>query len=397
MKSRQWKRCMAVTVAAAMLASGVSGCSGNSLYAEYRDVESLEMVRTMGVDSGEDGVTVTVGAGMSLEGAKPRIIKESAETMAAALYMLEQSANRRKPFYSHTTHLVIGEAAAVGGIAGYLDYFERMLEMRMNTGVYLVKGGTAEELLVGTSKGDSYSDEILSFVEEDVTRLTQGYVFTCMDIAVSLARYGCALVMALELEDSDVDGAEEGEKMVKPCGFGILQNGALVGYLTQEEAHGACVLKNLAQEAAATVEDGQGGLATLQIVQMKTTYKPVFEDGVLIRLDAVIQIEANVMELEHTVDIQSEAVRAEFARQLEEQERACAEKAIARAQEMGADFLALEGVVARKKAVQFAKMERSWADIFPELEIAVHVEATVLRTYDVDIPVEVSGEGGRVE
>lgn len=375
------RRYAAACLAAVLLPGLCSGCAGNTVYTQLRDVESLELVRTVGVDR-EEQVTVTVVTGLSAGGDAPITLQEQGATLAEAMHMLEQSASRRRPFYSHTEYLVLGQSAAEAGILGYLDYFGRMLEMRTDTGVYLVRDGDAAPVLHSVCGGKDGGDRILAFLKEDLPRTGQGYVATCLETAVSLERYGCALVMAIRLRP----GEEPDAVQVRPAGFGVLENGRLTAFLSDAESRGVCVLQNRVREMALVTDDGQGGKISLQLGPVRTAIVPVFANGALVRLDAQIRSTANITEMASRRSAEDPAVRARIASQVEEQLTKWAQAAVDCAQRMGLDFLALGGAAARKAPVRFAAVQAAWPEVFPKLDVAVTAQVEVIRSYDMDAP-----------
>ena len=106
-------------------------CGGTTVYYDYREIENLVIIETIGIDSSPSGVTVTVCSGTALDKTAPRIIKATAPTIAQALDAIQHDPSASSPFYSHVDHIVIGEQAAAEGVARYLDYKFRTTVIRV--------------------------------------------------------------------------------------------------------------------------------------------------------------------------------------------------------------------------------------------------------------------------
>ena len=105
------KRFIAVLLAAAMLP--LSGCAPLSLtgmlpYA--REIEDMELVRTLGVDGDGAGVTVT-GSGGTQEGEKANLVTGQAATISAAVLTM-QSQGSSYLYFGHVGQLLLGEELA---------------------------------------------------------------------------------------------------------------------------------------------------------------------------------------------------------------------------------------------------------------------------------------------
>ena len=108
------KRLITVLLVAAMLP--LSGCAPLSLtgmlpYA--REIEDMELVRTLGVDGDGEGVTVT-GSGGTREGEKANLVTGQAATISAAVLTM-QSQGSSYLYFGHVGQLLLGESWPAGG------------------------------------------------------------------------------------------------------------------------------------------------------------------------------------------------------------------------------------------------------------------------------------------
>ena len=85
------RRALALLLAAGMLCSG---CSTGAISSNYRPVEDLELIQTIGVDRAPEGVCLSAATGKAGEGEAPKRMTQSGVSMLAALDQLQ---DRRAP------------------------------------------------------------------------------------------------------------------------------------------------------------------------------------------------------------------------------------------------------------------------------------------------------------
>ena len=156
---------IAAFIMAAAVAVSSSGCSGLSIFSNYREIEDLELIRTIGVDSDPQGVNVIISSGSTGSESAPRIYETQAPAVGVGLAVLQKVPLGKQAILSHTENMVLGEEEARAGIGQVLDYVERYAEMRIDTSLFIVKGGTARDLIQGTagkntSAADTYREEV---------------------------------------------------------------------------------------------------------------------------------------------------------------------------------------------------------------------------------------------
>jgi len=369
----------------------LTGCAGAGVFADYREVEQLEIIRTIGIDKGPEGVTVTADTGVEEDGRAPKLFRTAAPTLSAALEQLQETPRGRRMVFAHTEQVVIGETAARAGLAGYLDYIERATEMRIGTGVFIVRDGTAEDLLAACAGEGSSAADMLLFLKTEIRNMGCGFVYTCGDIAAGLASEGCALAQAVERAPGETVTEEE-RAMVRPAGFAVLAEGALAGYLTEEESRGAALLLGKVERDDMTAA-AESGTAALSFRGAGMRVRPLFLGGSLDRLSVAVRTEAAVKEASEGLTLTAAETRRALAQDLAARETERAAAAVARSQAMGLDFLGLCAAAERASPLRFGALrDRGAADI-GTMTVEVTVSAAVRRTFDVADPFSVRGKG----
>lgn len=102
---------------ALLLAAGLlcSGCSSGTISSNYRPVEDLTLVQTIGVDRAPEGVCLSASTGRVGENEPPQRMTQTGETVLAALDRLQDRTPNAELFYAQTSYLLLGEEAAAAG------------------------------------------------------------------------------------------------------------------------------------------------------------------------------------------------------------------------------------------------------------------------------------------
>jgi len=140
-------RLIAFVLGAALLLGGcrhADGIGGN-----YREIEDMLLVQTLGVDTCGGGVRLTVCADQPAETAAPLLLSRGAESILQAMDASQDYAARGTLFFAHAREIVLGEDYAASGIAPLLDFAERDVQMRLETDLYVVRADTADALILG--------------------------------------------------------------------------------------------------------------------------------------------------------------------------------------------------------------------------------------------------------
>lgn len=216
--------------AALSLSLLLSGCA-SGIYANYRAVESLQTVRTLGIDRERTG-SVTVSAAVDGSGEEDgSVLSCTAADIPEALARLQELSPKGQLFFAHIEYLLLGQSMAEGGVGGVLDYIERDVHTRMATSLFILRESRADALLTALKDGAAAA-ELLSSVQRETELQGSSRVDSVRAAAVALGQRDACLVCALEPSG----------KSAVPAGYAILKGDALVGYFTGQEAEAATLL-----------------------------------------------------------------------------------------------------------------------------------------------------------
>ena len=235
-----------VRIAALTVVFGLlSGCWAGDILPRSREIDSVALMRTMGVDTAGEGqehqVQVTVSSGVQSKGSEageepPVVASQTAGTISGALLSM-QAGGASYLFYGHVGQLLLGEALARRDAGPALEYVLRDIEMRLDTMLYLIKDGTAGEAITETASEGSSAAQRLDAMEQDAGRTSHAAPKSVGQVLSDLSETGAACVPALTIQ-------KEGEEQnFEAVGYGILQDGRLSAWTTEEEARGISLLQ----------------------------------------------------------------------------------------------------------------------------------------------------------
>lgn len=138
---------------AGLAALTLTGCRrGPGLLPYAREIEDMELMQTLGVDRAGEGqveVTASSGSGDPAEGAAT-VVSGQAGTISAAVLGMQ---GRAPPTSTSATWASsCWEELARQGVEPALDYILRDVETRLDTALYLVRGGTAGKAITAAGR-----------------------------------------------------------------------------------------------------------------------------------------------------------------------------------------------------------------------------------------------------
>ncbi len=401
----------------------LSGCG--SLYANYREVEQLRIMQTLGLDRSPGGVTVTLAAAAQPGGAAPLCFSGTGESISAAMESVRLHAVEEDLFTGHLKHILIGEEAARQGIEPFLSYICRSPDARMDMPLFLLQGGSARELMQAAGNGEKGVAELLQAAQSKLDAQTGGHVFTAAEILRSSARSGCALVCVLQAapaaeaeppggaasgggeedasrEEEQPDGEQEAEgdgeapaaeagqdaessyKAAVAGSYAVLKDGRLCEFIGREAALGVHFLTNAVGVRSIVVRDRFGAPVTLEINRGGTRLRPLWApDGRLRGIEIYATVSAALLEA-GSVSLST----AESADYLTGQLEAAVSEQISAvlwlARQLEADFLGLGDRVEQASPLEFRRLGQPLGPLLPELELSIAVQGELSHSHDLE-------------
>ena len=392
----------------------LSGCSG--IYSNFRKLERLLVIQTMGIDSAEEGVGISLASGAKSDGSSPVRLFSTGVSITSAIAHILSYSQEQELFLSHTSHVVLGEEAAKNGIKGYLSYICRSPNLRTDIPLYIVKGGTAQEAVMQVGDGSKGISEVLEAVRANVDERGDSKAFSASDLLRDLERNGSGLVCAIECSPSIQEGGtkQEGgsgsssgtdsaespdstggsgsgeEKQEKQAltaaavGYGVIRGDRLCAYIDKEQAIGVGLLLNIVGISDIVVKDRYATPVTLELDQGSSVIKPVWaEDGSLEMLDIQIKAAANIAEIGGGGHFGEPDYEDYLTAQLETAVSERVSSVIQLSKTLQADFLGLGSIVEMDDAEKYRALGGDFASLLPGLPIRISVSGQIKHTNDI--------------
>ena len=404
----------------------LSGCG--SIYSNYREIQQLMVIQTMGIDREKGGVQVSMAAAAEASGGGPRRMSAQGSTVTAAIDRACKLSYEEEIFFSHVNHLLVGEAAAEEGLDTFLDYVSQSPTMRIDIPLYIVRGGTANQAVMEVGDSSKGISEVMQTVHESFASPSDSQVFTVADTINSLLRYGSALVCAVECVPSSesvspgkaeseqqssgqsVQGgegqsaqqgeeqkpqAEEGQNgqdktqgenplMAVPAGYAVIRDGKLCKFIEPEEAAAVGLLTGRLPITGITVTDRNGKNATLELNQGSADIVPIWGGkGQLKGLNIQAQVIASVLETDNWQQGSSNEYINHLTAQLESAISQRLSSLLRTSMKLKADFLGLAGQVERKSPENYRLMSQRFSELLPGLELQITVSGQLSHTNDM--------------
>lgn len=359
-----------------LLIFSTSGCqSDGNLFANYRAIEDLKLVHTLGFDTDPEGLKLSICAGETENQGLTRL-SVSGKNISDALANVQNYSDKEELYYAHTRYVVVGEDYAKEvGIGDILQYLESDTQLRSDLPLFIVKGGKAEDIVLHSGGEKHGIFEILESVVRNCTERGDSYPFTCGDIGVFSAEYGSALVCALTLTDTKnaKPEAEDEEKTPIVSGYGILQQGDLVGYIPEDAAKGINLLIGELGTGNVTVTLDQKPVS-LRLRKVDTTLMPEFgRAGTMTKLTVDMELQATLEE----ADVQHNVRLDKLSNALSKTVQQWVDEILRSMQNTGTDFLGFGPRIAIQFPKQWQNNRADWAIRLKTLPMEARVSCTI--------------------
>lgn len=393
--------------------------SSCSVYANYREIQQLMVVQSMGLDREKGTVQVSMAAAAEASGGGPKRMTAQGATITAAIDRAYKLSYEEEVFLPHVNHLLVGEAAAEEGLEDFLDYICQSPAMRIDMPIYIVRDGTASQAVMEVGDGSKGIAEVMQSVREAFASPSNSQVFTVADTVNSLARFGSALICAIRCETptETVDtekkadsgqgnqaqnqqqqnpeqgsGEESGEKTsqeqkpltASPAGYAVIREGKLCKFIEPEETAAVGLLTGSLPITDITVKDRNGKNAALELNQGSAEITPVWGGkGELKGLNIQVQVGASVLESDNRDSGSSNEYIDQLTAQLESAVSQQLNSLLRSSMKLKADFLGLAGRVERSSPENYRLMSQPFPELLPGLELQITVSGQLSHTNDM--------------
>ena len=367
---------------AAAACAALTGCAPLDALPYAYEIEDTVLLRTLGVDVATqrlDGVAVTASSGErpavgDSPGQAGVVLSAQADTVSAARTMM-QSYGKDELFFGDVEQVVVGEGLAQRGLDDLLALMARDPELRLEARLWVVRGGSASDVLFGGEESGGVDDR-LDAMESNADQGAATLPRTAREALVDLARSGTTFLPALAQGPSRPGDGAEGDTTVSTAGYALFRDGALCGWAAGEEAHGIHLLLGRADGGLLECAAPDGARVALLLTGVRTGYTPVFRGGALAGLEVKCKVEARLAEVRGGDALSREELawlEAETARLC----RTRMETALSHSRALEADYLNLRQRAALSAPWRKDELEQDWEEGFPGLAFTVNVRVKV--------------------
>ena len=388
-----------------ILSLPLSGC--RTIYNNYKEIEQLLVVQTMGLDLQGGGVFLSLASAAGSSGSQPRRLFASGDSITTAMQRIYNYSYEEQLFLSHVGQLVIGEEAAEAGIDDYLAYISRTPAMRLDMPIFVVRGGSAHDAVMKVGDGKRGISEMLETVEVSSQRRGDSGIYTAADVLRDSMRWGSALICALECTESsetpDLSASQSTEAVRENAdgqtgtaspddarltaaaqGFAVIREGKLCRFLTREQALAVGLLRNKSGISDVQVKDRHGDLVVLEIDEGSSRIKAIWSaPGELKALDVQVQVQASVIEISGNGELGNAEYTDHLTAQLEALISDYVTQTLHASKDLKADFLGLSSAAERSNPEYYQMLNREFPELLPELELRVTVRGQLRHTNDM--------------
>lgn len=377
------------------LIPALGGCSGIS--SNYKELESLLVIDTIGVDYAPSGVKLTLNSAIAGdEDSSPIKLSGTGETITSTIEKIRGGSNKENLFIPNTNYMLIGEEAAENGINDYLSYISLAPEIKISTPIFVIKGATAGQAIAEVGNENISISGNIAGIEQNFQKSTGIQSSNAAELLQSIAKNSCALVYALEITDSaeaqadklkDGDGGGTGsapEKAITTAGYGVLRGDALCAYIGMDDALGVTFMRNQVDLTDLVVTDANKEKTTLGIDAGGTRLLPVWaEDGRLLCLDIHADVRASILDAGESAQLNSAEYIDQLVSCLEAEVSQRIRKVLLLTKELGIDFLDLGSQVELISPHEFRTMPQGFAEQLSDLDFRISVSGEIIRTNDI--------------
>lgn len=360
----------------------LGGC--NSIYSNYREIENLLVVRSVGFDREDGGTRFSLASSANDDGEPIRMTTKGG-SITDAMERIRNYSSQEDIFYPHVEHILLGEDAARVSIEDYLAFFCRSPELRIDIPLYIVMGGTAEQAVLETGSDSRCISEILQTEQERLSVSGDSNIFSTSEIYVSMVRSGAALVCAVKCAPS-AEAAEDDAQILTVIadGYAIIKDGRLCGYIEPELSPAVGMLTGDMGISDLTVDGPDGDAVTLQLNHCRSGITPRWDGDMLTGFDIDIEVSASVNESGRPLPLSDPEQEHRLCEALNARVTELVNGVLRTSQELGADFLNLNYTAELDSPKKYAALGGGFITLFPKLEMNVSVSSHISHTNNIN-------------
>lgn len=314
------------------------------------------------------------------------IYSATGQNMFEALNNISRK-SRYKPYLGEMAVLLLGEEMARDNIGSIMDWVIRNREPRLRAMPLVVRGKPAKEVLItniptgqtwGLELGQMITNGNLQAKTVDIDILH--YMQAVESITTNPVLAGIDLVGTGQEDDPQETQAAPVQKPVLSA-TAVFKDYKLVSWLDEMQTRGLLWVQGEVKGGAMTIPSSRhhNKYFAVEIARVRSEIKPRLE-GDQITMEVKIKVNSLLNEITPgPIYVNDPAVIAGLE---EEQQEAITREilmTLEQAQELGTDVFGFGEALRRSNPREWPRYEKRWDELFPTLELALDVRATIRR------------------
>ena len=354
-----------------------TGCSKlGGLSTNYRAIENLKLIHTIGFDVHKDGLQLSVSGGESKNQGITRL-SASGKNISDALSAIQEYSGKEELYFAHTRYILVGEEYARQGLGDIMQYLESSNQLRSDLPLIILRNGDAKSLITKAGGKENSTFEILETMVRECTRQGSSFPFTCGEIASYSAEVGSALACALEMKPTkEIDPeAEDDELTPVISGYAVIKKGKLTGFISKDASKAVNLfLGELGTGTLTVMIDKQP--YSLQVRKADTTLHPTFgKSGTITSLNVEMEIHAVLEEHEQSASSDTDALGKAFSKTVQQ----WVEEVLQTMRNTQADFLCFGSRIAIRYPKEWENNPVDWETQLKTLPLTAEVRCIVTQ------------------
>ncbi|TFE26628.1 Ger(x)C family spore germination protein [Cohnella luojiensis] len=294
----------------------------------------------------------------------------------------------RKIYMSHVRMLSIQEDVAKEGIGKVLDFMSRDHEVRTDFFIVIAKDTSAANTLKILTHLESIpANQMFSSLQTSEQAWAPAVTVTLDKLIADIVSEGKhPVVTGLRIRGEQKIGESKRnvEEIASPAqlqysGLAVFNNDKLIGWLNEEQSKGYNYIIDKVKSTVGVVACPNGGKASIEVVRSKTEVKGKLMNGKP-RMDVNVRIEANVGEVECSMDLTKTKTISELENSTEKRAQSIIKMTIEKVQEKyKVDIFGFGEAISRYHPKYWKKVKGEWDRIFVDLPVHVNVDVKIRR------------------
>ncbi|MGE4485868.1 MAG: Ger(x)C family spore germination protein [Oscillospiraceae bacterium] len=381
----------------------LTGCD-KDVFPAKGEIDKYEVVQVFGIDRCKEdpsNVEITLIAekakmssgkgGESGGGAKSyEILSSTGKTVFEAERILKSHTDK-KMFFGYTEYFLIGEDAAKDDIVKYFDFVIRGHEIRLSPKVFIVSGCSIKDFVNQTSSTDKYVVDMLQNIESEINDMSNFGQLQIIDVANMLNDDSSAAIIPVlkcgDIKDEKIVGGELPEKDPETCGYAIIKDFKLVGYIEEDISRGYNFLVGKVKSSPISIKDVTGMNVCLEVINEITDVKARFNGDTLEGVTYKTHIYSNIVEQQSKDDLVSQEDIDDLSKKQSDVIKAEMEAVIGLSKKYEIDCTNLGDKIRIRHPLKWEKIKDKWKEVYPNIKIDVEVTSDLRRIYDIAEPI----------